>query len=138
MNVSDPRLEYFSNVQFVVEATFEEQHLLWLTRHHHDVGLGHVKVWDSESLGRAPTIAVIGGRPLVVSIYYATLDGVRVAFYEATSEYVDHKYVKDWIEGCTRHIKTADGRPAHTDVGNFHDVIHEIQDREDKRQRRLR
>ena len=143
MSWRDDIKEYFKDVDFVIQATYEEKHMLWLTRHHHDVQLGHIHIWDDEGAGRCPTIAMVGrgrkARPIVISIFYAYLDGLRVAFYEPTSQLVDWLLIDKWIKERTGHIKYNNGtRWAHTDVGNFHDVIHEIQNREDKRQRRLR
>lgn len=131
MSWRDDIKEFFPGVQFVVEATFEEKHMLWLTRHDSNVGLGHIERWVDEGMGRSPTIAWHGrgknARPIAITIFYAYLDGVKVAFYEATSELVDYKVVQKWIYERTGHITYDRGtRWAHTDVGNFNQVMHEI------------
>jgi predicted ArsR family transcriptional regulator len=140
MSIQSDINDYFPGVEFVISATFEEKHMLWLTRHEHDLQLGHIHRWEDEGMGRCPTIAYQGTgrnrRPICLSIFYAHLDGLKVAFYDATSELVDYKVVHDWIEARTKHIKYDNGtRWAHEDAGNFHTVIHEIDDRRRKRLR---
>lgn len=130
MSVQADIEEYFKGVDYVVEATFEEQHFLWLTRHHHDVGLGHVEKWVDDGMGRGPTIAYVGrgkkARPIAISIFYATLDGLRVAFWSATSQLVDYAIIGKWIEERTDHIVDSDNVICRTDVANFNEILHAI------------
>lgn len=88
MNV-DPSIR---EAAFVVEATQFEKHCLW-DRNDRDP---RVK-WEEITVGTMPTVGSFAGHPVVLSIFFAKLDGKLVAFYEACSAVVDHRMVEAWM-----------------------------------------
>ena len=75
------------------------------------------------------TIGHINGetdKPVCVSFSFIQLYGSYVCFYNATSRYVDHTMVEDYIK--SNYPTTWDNghrNPAMTDAMNFHHALHE-------------
>lgn len=112
----DPTL---ADTAYVVEATRNEQHLLWRQF--------KLRVpWVGRSPGLMPTagkVTVDGAEhPVVLSIFWAEIAGKLVAFYEPTSRVVDHDLVKRWLaERCPAF---AAGKTC--DANNFHLCLHDV------------
>lgn len=74
----------------IVEATSYEKLCLWQE--------WHTKcVWDQILTGILPTIGKLDGRPIVVSLFWARINGKMVLFYEPTSQLVDHLMIDKWF-----------------------------------------
>jgi hypothetical protein len=108
----------FSTI-FFVEATHTEQFYLWKEYHE-----GHQWVQDSE--GFYKTIGFIKddtSMPVTVSFSFIEIHGKRVCFYEATSIYVDHNMVQEYIKSHYPVKWDNNMRTAMTDAMNFHHAI---------------
>lgn len=99
---------------YAVEATDFERLSLWREWHE------RVR-WEDESRGRLCTIGELGGRPIAVTVSWAWIDRRLVAFYEATSQVVDHEAVERWMRSK---LLTPGG--THSDAMNFHNIVHAI------------
>lgn len=85
--------------------------------------------WEHVSMGNMATIEhiLVNGEnlPVVVSVFYALLNGKVVAFYEPTSQVVDHRMVKAWLE--VNSPAFAAGRKC--DAMNFHLCLHAVENK---------
>jgi hypothetical protein len=123
----DPR---FADTFFVVEADTFAQHALW-RQHAKDApqnanDQSQKVAWRSDSLGVLLTLGELDGRPVCVSFTWATLNGKRVLFYNATSEVVDHKLVGEWLQAHCNPKWDNGQRRAHCDAQNFHHCLHAL------------
>lgn len=127
-NINSEDKKLFENVSFLVEATYYEQQLLWEKFHYHpDKNSVSVKDWVQDTMGRIVTIGYVDKRPVCVGIFYANLNGKKVAFYEGTSQLVDHQMIKDWLKHWTSKIRWDNNtRWAHCDAQNFHHCLKAI------------
>ncbi len=112
----------FSSTVFFIEASSFEQFCLWKENHQ--------KIpWKEDCAGNWQIIGYIDKKkkkPVCVSFSFAELFEQRVCFYCATSRYVDHSMVRDWIIK-NYPIKYDTTRTAMTDAMNFHHAIHHCQ-----------
>lgn len=121
MTVKDDIEEYFREVHFLVEASYEEKHLLWLI-HHHEPNHGRtvVESWEDEGMGHGVQVGTLDKRPVCITMFYARLEGKRVCFWEPTSQVVDHEMIEKWLRARTKHITWDRGRWASENASNFH------------------
>jgi hypothetical protein len=70
--------------------------------------------WQQIALGYTRIIGELAGMPVAVCVSFARIKGHVAAFYEATSEVVDHRMIEAWLES---EFPAARGR---TDAMNFH------------------
>lgn len=99
------------DVAYLVEANSYEALALWREFHEH-LGVP----WVEEARGFWMEIGRFWRHPVVVSLHFGTVAGVRIAFYEATSRVVDHEMVEKWL------AKLLPGVPR-TDAMNFGHVF---------------
>ncbi len=78
-----------------------------------------------------PTVATLNKRPIVVCCFWYRIDGQVVMFYEPTSELVDWKKIKAWLEKEYVHLPKWDNghRRSHCDAQNFGDCLQAIAER---------
>lgn len=112
---------------YLVEATHFEHHALWL-EHSEEAranGWGDRRIrpvpWESISLGYHDTIGHFGRMPVHVSVSFARVLGQVIAFYQATSQVVDHRMIEKWRK---KEFPSARGR---TDPWNFHTCLHALE-----------
>ena len=105
----------FSSI-FFVEATHCEQFYLWKEYH-------KKCYWEQISEGFGRTIGHIDEYPVFVSFNFAKIYGKRICFYEATSRYVDHTMVEEYIKTYYPLRWDNNTRIAMTDAMNFHHAI---------------
>ncbi len=121
----------FKDVVFIVEATSYEQHVFWenyFYKSKYETLI--IKDWLQETAGKIITIGKCDKRPVCVTIFWAWLDGCKIMFYEATSQVVDHKMVKEWFKHFSSHIKwDGNTRLAHCNSLNFHLCIQAVKER---------
>jgi hypothetical protein len=113
--VSTKRKPEFSDNTFaIVEATDAEQFFLW--QKWHDT----VK-WESHNTGWITTIDTyqVAGKtlPLVVSFFYALLQGKKIVFWNVTSDFALYSAVEDFIK------KEFNSAKHKSDVTNFGNII---------------
>lgn len=104
---------------FFVEATDYERMGLW-REHHKEYG------WEEDNSGFSKTIGHINDdhtKPVTVCFFFAKIFGKRICFYEATSRYVDHTMIEEWIEKNYPIAWNGTSR-AMTNAMNFHHAIH--------------
>lgn len=112
----DPR---FLKTEFVVAATSTEQQMLW-HRHHYTASTP----WKQESKGTSIQVGELAGFPVNVSIFWATIDGLYVLFYEPISQVVDHKMVESWFDKNCNPRWDNGSRGARVNAENFNHVLH--------------
>jgi len=127
--VNEADAELFKDVVFLVECTHNESFTFWKDYHYEprkDTPV--VKKWEQEMAGHMVCIGELDKRPVCVSIFYAKLNGKRVAFYEGTSQVVDHLMIEEWLHHWTlEKIRWDNGhRWAHCDSSNFHHCLDAI------------
>jgi len=90
------RRNEISNAKYIVEATINEMHYIL----HEASQIDGVTVEEA----RVGTMDVIGSlkvgnqdMPVVVTTFFSKINGHLVAFYEPTSQVVDHRMVDAWI-----------------------------------------
>ena len=99
---------------FAVEATHFEFQCLWAENDRRKR-----VTWEHVSMGYMHQVGTCAGMPVTVSIMFAILDGVLVAFYDATSMVVDHSMVEAWL----KEESVAFARGNKCDGVNFHNCI---------------
>lgn len=122
-------------VSFFVEATSEEKFHLWKdNKYFTEPKYKHT--WKEDLAGFSQVIGYIKNdedMPVCVEFTFAILDGFRVCFYNATSRFVDHKMIEDFIlKNYPVHYN--DDCNAMTNATNFHHVALAINEhKENKR-----
>ncbi len=105
--------------RYVVEATDYEMHCLW-ERWHYRVDSEWKRkplAWEQVSMGLSQRIGMLADMPVCVSVFWARVEGALVAFYDATSQVVDHRMVEKWMH---------ENFPAATswsNAQNFHNTV---------------
>lgn len=109
------RLTKCAETFYLVEASSCEVFYLWCendrTKRHR---------WQEESLGYWWQIGDFGGMPVCCSITWAIINGKRVAFFEGTSQVVDHRMIEAWLK---TEFPNAKGT---VNAMNFHNCAREI------------
>lgn len=105
---------------FLVEATDYESRHLWVDYSEESAryGWGDIRIprvpWEQITLGYGKGIGQCAGMPVYVSVTFAKIHHHVVAFYEATSQVVDHRMVERWLK---TEFPAARGK---TNPSNFH------------------
>jgi hypothetical protein len=103
---------------FFIEANSYEKLCLW-REHHKEYG------WEEDNSGIGKTIGFINddpNKPVVLNFFFAKIFGKRICFYEATSRFVDHTMIEEWIEKNYPITWRGTSR-AMTDAMNFHHAV---------------
>lgn len=71
------------------------------------------------------TVGTVGDMPVCVSILTYTIKGHKILFVEPTSQVVDHRMVRDWIESVLPQSAWHEGRKQFriSDVNNWYNAI---------------
>lgn len=114
---------------FLVEANSFEYHALWADHSHESlwppydqrlVKRAYDPVhWEQVCDGKMEMVGKLGNREVWVSFRWAWLDGQLIAFWEATSQLVDHKLVDAWLAKHFTGRYDNGHRPATCDAMNF-------------------
>lgn len=115
---ADPR---FAATEYVVDATSTEQQALWWEWSEH-----YRVPWDAGRSGTMPTIGRVAGRPIVVTVFWATVGPSLVAFVEGTSQLVDYQLVAAWEKAV---FPCLSRERRHSNAANFGNVIADIASR---------
>lgn len=113
---------------YLVEATHNEAHDLWVDWSEESAshGWGDARSprlpWEQITLGYGDTIGHFGGMPVAVSVTFARVLGQVIAFYEATSQVVDHRMVGKWTQTA---FPSSRGK---TNATNFHICVQALKD----------
>lgn len=116
-----------SQTRFLVEASQNEWFQLW-SQYCRD-SLDHrppapINEWKQLG-GWIIQVGQLGGRPVCVQFNWDCLDGFLVCQWGPTSELVDYKMIRQWID---EHYdrKTYEGRSARCDSPNIHNMLQEL------------
>lgn len=125
LSADDEIARFLEGVVGCVEANSFEKHSLWKENHYLADDARHKREWKDNNSGYGITIGCVDDRPVHLSLRIATIDGQKILFYYATSQVVDHKMIREWLE--VNLPDTAKGNyPGgynNTDATNFHNVF---------------
>lgn len=125
LSADDEIVRFLEGVVGCVEANSFEKHSLWKENHYLADDARHKREWKDNHSGYGITIGCVDDRPVHLSLRIATIDGQKILFYYATSQVVDHKMIREWLE--VNLPDTAKGNyPGGyntTDATNFHNVF---------------
>lgn len=119
---------------FVVEATDFELFTLW-------------REWnkaipiEQDCVGFVETVGKVAGRPVCVTLFRYRFWDKWVVFWEATSQLVDHKMVREWIEKeVLIHCPKWDNgtRISQTNAWNFHHCVRALEEATGQKRKNLR
>lgn len=100
---NNPLAKFLAEVHIVVEASHFEVQSLWQA-------FRDRLTWEMEPRKHIIDLGELAGNPLQMLITLATLNGVKVVFYENTSAVVDYQKVSAWFDANT--LSKADPRSA--------------------------
>lgn len=114
---------------FIVEATSFEGHCLWEAHSSQSTRTlpngSHVD-WVQLNPGYVVQIGTLDGRPVVLSMQWATLDDKLVMFWDMCSQVCDYKMAEKWLDEHFFGMYDSGTRRASCDAKNFHMCIHAI------------
>lgn len=119
--IAPPQDQRFSETFFLVEASSCEKLYLWKEWHK------RVK-WEEQSSGCFGQVGKLSGRPVVISVFWAKIDGRLIGFWESTSQVVDYKMIEKWFSKNCVPPKWDGTRHARCDAMNFHLCIQAIRE----------
>lgn len=90
----------YTTVEVATIVTSNESHLLY--KQIKEAGMDY----KQDMGGNLITIGILGGGDVCIAPMIQTIDGVRVAYIEATSEVVDFNMVENWIMAKCTGIKS--------------------------------
>lgn len=85
-------IDYITDTTITVEATRNEQLYLW-QEHHKDNGIP----WTDSRSGYLARVGELDGRPVMISVMRAVVNGQSVLFWHPTSVVVDYDMIADWL-----------------------------------------
>lgn len=118
--MNDAAIKSLSECQYIVEANHNEAHNLWYmyTQVYRVVT---DREWQQLIPGYLIEVGSLGGRPVSLSLYFVSIKGVKVCFFESPSQVVDWKLIDEWLD---KHFnKLYDGRSCRCDATNFHQCM---------------
>lgn len=108
--------EALTNTEYVVEATRFEQSTLWEKYH------GMIN-WKDHLGGWLPTVGFYHNKPICISTFFTTINGVLVLFWHDTSLVVNFELIEQYLEDKCHKARSFD------DVNNFNlNYIKELSD----------
>jgi len=125
---------YMEDIEWVVEATWDERHNLWKEYHEKrdwkEVGTGQVyTILNLEVTAKSHkgtqedlknTKEVL---PVCIEFSYAIIDGHKICFYTSNSRLVHHGYIEAFLLTYFQRTHDKYTRWNHTDATNFHNCI---------------
>lgn len=115
----DPR---FKETFFLVEASSFEKQSLWER-------WNDLLVWEDQNRGCIGQVGILDDRSVVISVFWANIEGKLVAFWEPTSQVVDYKMIEEWFaQNCVPPKVDRGTRNARCNAMNFHSCIHAIRE----------
>ena len=108
--------DMFRLAEYVVEVSNYERQSLW-EKHH------EANNWKSAMERYGRQIGEIGDRPIWATFSLETINGLRVLFWEATSQLVDYKMIEDYLEKHCNPLEYDSKSRANCNAENFHDCL---------------
>lgn len=122
---------------FIVEATSNEQHMLWEQLSSDSIykildrdgkpAYPQVK-WEQISMGFGVTVGEVYKHPVFISLNWARINGKFVMFYHPTSQLIDYRKIDKWLEENFKGTYDNGTRRASTDVSNFAHCLNAIKE----------
>lgn len=75
--------------------------------------------WKQVGDGFARQVGTIAGYPVMVTLFWAVLDGQMIMFYDSGSRVTDHTMVEEWLKKRCNPRYDGGTRRAHCDAMNF-------------------
>lgn len=121
-----PNDDRFLDVQFIVEATFEEKFQLWMK-------WNDLCDWKDDNRGGSYLVGYLdtgsdGALPVWVTCWWATINGVRILFYESTSLVSHYGWLQDFVVEASQKPTWDCTRLAHANTTNFHHAVQHIEE----------
>lgn len=111
--------KFFEGVVGVVEANSFERMMLW--KENQDIGK---RTWVENNSGYGVTVGEVAGDPVFLSVLTAQVDGHKLLFIDPTSQVVDHRLVRKWLDkNLPQSAFRADGLLNITDAMNFANIF---------------
>lgn len=107
----DPDHERFKATDYLVEANSFESLAHWCR-------WSRVTDWVQDGEGRMIEVGKFKGMPVCIMMFWYTINGKYVGFYDATSMVTHHDMIKDWLKLKFPHLLTR-GRWKQCDSMNF-------------------
>lgn len=82
--------------------------------------------WKQHNVGTTLEIGQLDGRPVMLTLFWNTIEGALVCFWNSGSQVTDYKMIEEFLE------KKFPGIP-NRDAMNFHNVVGDIQERDPKK-----
>lgn len=119
LHPEDPLVERLAGTVFIVEANSFEKLCLWKEWKDR-------LPWREDLSGNLVTIGHVQGRPIVVSLFWANLNGQKVMFTELTSQLADYKLLDAWLDANCAPRYDSGLRSARCNAMNFHLCAHAV------------
>ena len=116
-NLTDMRIK---NAVYVVEADSFARHSLWEQCH-----TSHN--WEEDSSGLVVEIGRFNKLPICLSIWFATIDGHLVMFYECISLLAHWGKIDEWLKN---NVPSINGN--HCDAMNFHNCLITLKEKDER------
>jgi hypothetical protein len=112
--------DFLSGVVGVVEANSYESLCLWRDFHKEQK-----MTWVQGLGGYVPTIGMIDGRPVCLSLFVNTIGGHKILFIEGVSQVVDHVMIDAWLKANLPATALRDGGEYlnKANAMNFHSIL---------------
>ena len=102
----DDKQSQLKRTDYFVEASSFERSTLWRdwAKEATNAGLSSEMYkdrqvdWQQQSLGYGQSVGELDGRPVYISLNWATINGRQVMFWEPTSVVVDHDMIEEWLK----------------------------------------
>lgn len=113
VDLIDPRLK---DVFYCVQADSFARQMLW--QEHNEK-----MQWEPDLRGFFIQVGTFGGKPISVEFYYATINGLKVAFYDCTSMVAHWGKIEKWMK---QNVPAMAEDDRHCNADNFHHCIHRL------------
>lgn len=113
----------YALTDFVLEANSCETLYLWRECQDNDIS------WVQDNSGLSVDIGEFGDMPVNISVFWNTIDGLLVLFWDPISMVVHHDMIEKWFDKNCNPMYDNGTRRARTNAMNFHHVLHAAEDR---------
>lgn len=128
----DPR---FAETMFVVEADDFARHMLWVCHSRESIKAGYAPRdssphdWVQHGDGRFVQVGSFGGMPVNISVFWSTIDGQLVLFYDMCSMVTHSDMVRRWFEKHCNPKYDGGSREARCNAMNFAHCLQAIEEK---------
>jgi len=109
--------EKLDATEFIIEANSFEQLMLW---NENEARPDNKYEWVENPLGQMLTLGTLDNRPVCIAIQWAIINGMRMMFWDSTSQVVDHKMIDKFFDEYCNPKHDNGTRRARQNAMNFH------------------